>query len=167
MRSGTDKPVVTAYIGLGSNLADPVLQVRGACEALKQLPETVLLACSSLYLSPPMGPADQPDYINAAAALETTLSPHALLAQLQAIEQAQGRVRGARWGARTLDLDLLVYGERVIADDRLNVPHPGLAERAFVLYPLQEIAPNLQIPGLGSLDKLVANCPKAGLQPYA
>ncbi len=108
--------MVTAYIGLGSNLAEPVLQVRRACDALKQLPETRLLECSSLYLSPPMGPADQPDYINAVAALETTLLPYDLLAGIQAIEQAQGRTREVRWGARTLDLDLLVYGDQIISD---------------------------------------------------
>jgi len=159
--------MVTAYIGLGSNLAEPVLQVRRACEALKQLPETRLLECSSLYLSPPMGPADQPDYINAVAALETTLTPHTLLAGLHAIEQAQGRIRKVHWGARTLDLDLLVYGDKIIGDKALTVPHPGLPDRAFVLYPLQEIAPMLTIPGLGPLAALVANCPKNGLKRYA
>lgn len=159
--------MVTAYIGLGSNLAEPVLQLRRACEALKQLPETRLLECSSLYLSPPMGPADQPDYINAVAALETTLLPYDLLAGIQAIEQAQGRTREVRWGARTLDLDLLVYGDSIIGDKALTVPHPGLPERAFVLYPLQEIAPMLKIPGLGPLAALVAHCPKNGLKRYA
>lgn len=167
MRSRANKPMVTAYIGLGSNLAEPVLQVRRACEALKQLPETRLLECSSLYLSPPMGPADQPDYINAVVALETTLLPSDLLTGIQAIEQAQGRTREVRWGARTLDLDLLVYGDQTIRDKALTVPHPGMPERAFVLYPLQEIAPMLNIPGLGPLAALVANCPKNGLKRHA
>jgi 2-amino-4-hydroxy-6-hydroxymethyldihydropteridine diphosphokinase len=167
MQAHADKPLVTAYIGLGSNLAEPVVQIRKACAALKQLPETVLRQCSSLYLSPPLGPADQPDYINAVAALDTTLAPHHLLAELQRIEQAQGRTRGVRWGARTLDLDLLVYGDLIINDAALSVPHPGLPERAFVLYPLQEIAPDLELPGLGPLATLVANCPQDGLKRYA
>ncbi len=158
--------LISAYIGLGSNLAEPVAQIRQACEALKQLPDSRLLACSSLYSSPPMGPPDQPDYINAVAALETRLSPHALLAELQAIEQSQGRVRERRWGARTLDLDLLIYGDRQINDELLTVPHAGLPERAFVLYPLQEIAPMLEIPGQGALADLVAGCPKSGLKRY-
>ncbi|WP_428609037.1 2-amino-4-hydroxy-6-hydroxymethyldihydropteridine diphosphokinase [Sedimenticola sp.] len=159
-------PVVTAYIGLGSNLADPVRQVRSAFEALQQIPQTVVRQCSSLYLSSPMGPTDQPDYINAVVALETLLEPHALLTELQAIESAQGRTRGVRWGARTLDLDLLVYGKEMIADEELTVPHPGLPGRAFVLYPLQEIEPNLEIPGMGMLAVLVMHCPKEGLQRY-
>jgi 2-amino-4-hydroxy-6-hydroxymethyldihydropteridine diphosphokinase len=101
------------------------------------------------------------------AALDTTLAPHHLLAELQRIEQAQGRTRGVRWGARTLDLDLLVYGDLIINDAALSVPHPGLPERAFVLYPLQEIAPDLELPGLGPLATLVANCPQDGLKRYA
>ncbi|WP_260843118.1 2-amino-4-hydroxy-6-hydroxymethyldihydropteridine diphosphokinase [Sedimenticola selenatireducens] len=157
---------MTAYIGLGSNLADPVSQVQLACSELKQLPESHVLACSSLYRSPPMGPADQPDYINAVAAIETTLTPHQLLAELQAIEQRHGRKRERRWGARTLDLDLLIYAEMALSDERLTLPHPGLAERDFVLYPLQEIAPSLVVPGLGALDLLVGNCPSKGLSRY-
>lgn len=166
MQTAGDETVITVYIGLGSNLAEPAMQVRRACEALGQLPESRLLACSSLYSSPPMGPPDQPDYINAVAALETPLSPHDLLAELQAIEQAQGRVRERRWGARTLDLDLLLYGDRQIDDQQLTVPHVGLPERAFVLYPLQEIAPTLVIPGQGPLADLVTRCPENGLQRY-
>lgn len=167
MQSRLDNPPVTAYIGLGSNLAEPVSQIRQACEALKRLPQSQLLACSSLYSSPPMGPPDQPDYINAVAALETALAPHVLLTELQGVEQAQGRTREIRWGARTLDLDLLLYGEQTIKDKLLTVPHPGLPERAFVLYPLQEIAPGLVIPGQGPLAELVAGCPKGGLTRHA
>lgn len=167
MQAHADKPMVTAYIGLGSNLAEPVLQIRRALAALEQLPESVLRHCSSLYLSPPMGPADQPDYVNAVAALETTLPPLDLLTRLQRIEQAQGRTRSVHWGPRTLDLDLLLYGDRIIEDERLRVPHPGLPERAFVLYPLQEIAPDLELPGLGPLAALLANCPMDGLKRHA
>lgn len=165
-RHSTVNDRVVAYVGLGSNLAEPVMQVRRACEALQRLPHTRYLQCSGLYLSPPMGPADQPDYINAVAAVDTALSPHQLLTELQRIEHDQGRTRSVRWGARTLDLDLLLYGDRIIADARLSVPHPGLADRAFVLYPLQEIAPELEIPGQGPLIDLVARCPKAGLQRH-
>jgi 2-amino-4-hydroxy-6-hydroxymethyldihydropteridine diphosphokinase len=122
------------------------------------------MACSSLYRSAPMGPANQPDYVNAVMAVETALAPLALLDALQALETAFGRVRhGERWGPRTLDLDILLYGSEILATDRLTVPHPGLAEREFVLYPLQEIAPDLNIPGLGPLADLVRRCPRRGL----
>lgn len=144
----------TAYIGIGSNLADPVQQVRQAVAALARLPQTTPGAVSSLYRTPPMGPPDQPDYVNAVAALTTTLHPRALLDALQDIERAQHRVRGRRWGPRTVDLDLLVYGELSIDDPKLRVPHPGLAERAFVVVPLLEIAPALVIPGLPALTLL-------------
>ena len=114
-----------------------------------------------------MGPQDQPDYLNAVAALETTLLPHELLDQLQAIETAQGRVRGAtRWGSRTLDLDLLLYGNETINDERLVVPHPGMKARSFVLYPLYEIAPGLLLPGGETLASLLNNCPREGLKIY-
>jgi len=155
-----------AYIGLGSNLSDPARQVRTALETLSISPDVKLLRKSGLYRSPPMGPADQPDYVNAVAQLETRLSPHDLLDLLQGIERQQGRVRGERWGPRTLDLDLLLYADRRIADERLSVPHPGLAHRAFVLYPLREIAPGLEIPGLGPLSGLLEQCPQEGLEPY-
>lgn len=164
MNSAIRKEPVTAYIGLGSNLDDPIEQVLTACGELKQLTESRLLACSSLYRSPPMGPADQPDYINAVAAVETYLEPRPLLAELQAIEQQHGRKRERRWGARTLDMDLLIYGDRVLSDATLTLPHPGLAERAFVLYPLQQIAQSLIVPGLGSVDSLVTRCPLNGLE---
>ncbi|MCW8890152.1 MAG: 2-amino-4-hydroxy-6-hydroxymethyldihydropteridine diphosphokinase [Sedimenticola sp.] len=164
MYSTKNKGPVTAYIGLGSNLDNPVQHVQTALDELRQLPDSRLISCSSLYRSPPMGPADQPDYINAAAALETSLNPHRLLTELQSIEQQHGRKRERRWGARTLDLDLLVYGESQLSDEELTVPHPGLAERAFVLYPLQEIANTLMIPGLGAIQSLVAECPLNGLE---
>ena len=153
-----------AYIGLGSNLDDPAAQVRRALDLLVSLPGSRLYSHSSLYRSAPLGPADQPDYVNAVAALDTDLDAHALLHELQAIETEQGRVRGdQRWGPRTLDLDLLLYGDAVINDAELTVPHPGLPVRAFVLYPLMEIAPDLMVPGRGSLQELVARCPRDGL----
>lgn len=132
---------------------------------MERLPETRVVARSSLYRSPPMGPADQPDYINAVAALDTGLPPEALLSALQVIERAHGRRRGGqRWGPRPLDLDVLLYGEAPYSSPTLTIPHPGLHDRAFVLYPLREIAGNLQIPGLGALDALVARCVPDGLE---
>ncbi len=136
-----------AYIGLGSNLQQHSQQIQAALQALKQLPTTRLIGHSSLYRSPPLGPADQPDYINAVAILSTELSPHALLFLLQAIETQQGRVRnGLRWGPRTLDLDILLYDNLCLTDSRLTLPHPGFYERAFVLCPLYECAPDLVLP---------------------
>lgn len=153
-----------AYIGLGSNLADPAKQVRSARQAIKQLDSVTEFGFSSLYHSTPLGPQGQPDYINAVMAVETCLSAISLLRCLQSIENNHGRVRtGERWGARTLDLDLLVYGDQKIDHADLTVPHAGIAERAFVLYPLYEIAPELDIPGLGALSSLIANCPRDGL----
>jgi 2-amino-4-hydroxy-6-hydroxymethyldihydropteridine diphosphokinase len=156
------------YIGLGSNLDDPKRQVRYALQVLTGLPGSTLCRYSSLYRSPPMGPQDQPDYINAVAELETGLSAAELLSLLQAIENQQGRVRGAaRWGPRTLDLDILIYGQAQIKAPELTVPHPGIAERPFVLYPLAEIAPDLEIPGCGALQELLDRCPPRGLERLA
>lgn len=155
--------MVTCYIGLGSNLQQPAQQVRQALHELATIPDCRLLAQSSLYRSPPLGPQDQPDFINAVAAIETSLSPHALLDALQAIEQTHQRQRTRHWGPRTLDLDLLLYGDQEINDTRLQLPHPGLRQRAFVLYPLDEIAPRLQVPGLGPLSELLRAVPAQGL----
>ena len=147
---------VRAYIGIGSNLEDPVAQVKEAVEELKVLPDTILAARSSLYSGKPMGPQDQPDYVNAVVALDTLLSPEELLQQLQRIEELQGRERdGKKWGPRILDLDLLLYGKKVIDADGLRVPHPGMHERDFVIVPLAEIAGNLKIPGHGLLTTLI------------
>lgn len=155
---------VRAYIGLGSNLADPKNQLEKAIAALRGLPDSRLTALSRLYRSQPMGPADQPDYLNAVAMLDTRMGAEELLDALQAIENQQGRVRGPeRWGPRTLDLDLLLYGTEVIDTERLKVPHPGLPERSFVLYPLADLAPELILPDGRSLQQLLAECPPDGL----
>lgn len=160
-----DLMVVQAWIGLGSNLEQPEQQVRSALDELTGIPDTRLIAASSLYRSAPMGPEDQPSYINAVACLETGLTATALLDALQAIETAHGRIRnGERWGPRTLDLDILLYANEQIANRRLTVPHPGIAERSFVVYPLAEIARDLEIPGLGSLRELLAHCSAEGLE---
>ncbi len=155
--------MIRSYIALGSNLDDPVRQVREAVNELRELPGTGFVTASSLYRSTPMGPANQPDYINAVVALDTELSAHALLDALQAIEQTHGRQRGPqRWGPRTLDLDMLLYGTEQIENARLTIPHPGIAERAFVLYPLQEIVDgDFTIPMHGRLQDLISRVASA------
>lgn len=158
---------VTAYIGLGSNLDDPQRQVGQAFQELDQLPLTRCQAYSPLYRSRPLGPPDQPDYINAVARVLTTLTPPVLLAALHAIERGHGRQRRQRWGARTLDLDLLLYGQLTQDDPQLTLPHPRLAERTFVLQPLHDLAPELQVPGLGALTELLIRCPPWPLERLA
>ncbi|MDD1608104.1 MAG: 2-amino-4-hydroxy-6-hydroxymethyldihydropteridine diphosphokinase [Methylococcaceae bacterium] len=158
---------VIAYIGLGSNLQNPIEQIHSARAAITALVHTKEQGFSCLYQSLPMGPQDQPDYVNAVMAVVTDLSPIELLRALQAIENNQGRVRGERWGARTLDLDILLYGDQVIELPDLIIPHVGLTERAFVLYPLYEIAPQLIIPNKGKLVDLLVNCPLEGLKRLA
>ncbi|MDO8827892.1 2-amino-4-hydroxy-6-hydroxymethyldihydropteridine diphosphokinase [Methylophaga sp.] len=153
-----------AYIGLGSNLENPLQQIKTAIEDLQSVADINIVSVSSLYQSPPMGPADQPDYINAVLALETSLNPHQLLDALQSVEQLHGRVRKRHWGERTLDLDILLYGDQILDDERLQVPHPGMRERAFVLYPLAEIAPDILIPGIGALQEILPLCPQGDLQ---
>jgi 2-amino-4-hydroxy-6-hydroxymethyldihydropteridine diphosphokinase len=155
---------VTAYIGLGANLGDAADSVTAAMLALGELPHTRLLARSALYRSAPVGYADQPDFINAVAAIETDLAPHALLDGLLAIEHRFGRERSFRNAPRTLDLDLLLYGDVVLHDARLTVPHPRMVERAFVLLPLAEIAPDLALPAGGRVDALAASIDRTGLQ---
>ncbi|QQS54141.1 MAG: 2-amino-4-hydroxy-6-hydroxymethyldihydropteridine diphosphokinase [Candidatus Competibacteraceae bacterium] len=153
-----------AYIGIGSNLGRPLIQMRHAFLALRKLPASHCMACSPLYRGAPVGgPSGQPDYLNAAAALDTTLAPDELLTALQAIEAAQGRTRTVHWGPRTLDLDLLLYDQLVLDGPRLTLPHPRLHERAFVLYPLYDIAPDLEIPGRGLLSELLIKFPQTAL----
>jgi 2-amino-4-hydroxy-6-hydroxymethyldihydropteridine diphosphokinase len=161
-------PPILCYIGLGSNLADPVQQIERARVAIRSMHGVAERSFSSLYRSKPMGPQDQPDYVNAVMAIATRLPALDLLRALQAIETLQGRVRrGERWGPRTLDVDILLYGGEQLNSPELTVPHPGIAARAFVLYPLHEIAPGLIIPGLGSLPGLLAGCPADGLERIA
>lgn len=153
--------VVQAFVGLGSNLDEPQQQVVSALVALNAVQQTKLICRSPCYRTAPLGAESQPDYINAVAQLTTTLDAHALLDELLSIEARHGRVRTAeRWGPRTLDLDLLVFGDACIDDAHLTVPHPGIAERRFVLVPLVRIAPDLRIPGLASIAEMLETCPE-------
>lgn len=156
---------IRCYIGLGANLQQPVQQLQDAVAALAQLADSQLVAVSSFYGSRPMGPQDQPDYVNAVAAIDTKLDADSLLSQLQQIEQQQGRQRKAeRWGPRTLDLDILLYGDATIATPTLTVPHYGMKQREFVLYPLHEIAPDLTLPDGTVLTRLLSQVPLNGLE---
>jgi len=157
------------YIGMGSNLADPAEQLHSAVEALGQLPQTTLAGVSAFYQSDSLLPG-QPRYTTAVAALDSSLAPLELLDALQAIENDQGRERLERWGPRTLDLDILLFGDRLIDEPRLKVPHYQIQERAFVLYPLAELAPqDLHLADGRSLSDLLAACPFVGLErlPHA
>lgn len=146
-----------AYVGLGSNMGDPVEQVNRAIERLDHIVGTKVIACSSLYRSAPLGSVKQPEYINAVVSLRTRLAARALFTNLQEIERLQGRRRAVRWGPRTLDLDFLVFGDLQIDEADLTLPHPGIALRNFVLLPLREIAPKLVIPGLGPVTQIVVD----------
>lgn len=157
--------IAAAFVALGSNLRDPRVQIQRGFAALAALPRTSLNARSRLYRTPPWGVADQPDFINAAARLETSLEPRALLDALLAIEVDAGRVRGVRNGPRILDLDLLLHGDRIIDEPDLVVPHPRLHERAFVLLPLADVAPELEIPGHGRVVDLLARVDAGGCTP--
>ncbi|MFC2993139.1 MULTISPECIES: 2-amino-4-hydroxy-6-hydroxymethyldihydropteridine diphosphokinase [Halomonas] len=152
-----------AWIGLGSNLDDPQRHIEQALEELARLPLTRRLGASRCYASRPLGPQDQPDFINAVALLETRLSPLALLDQLQALEQRHRRVRARHWGPRTLDLDLLLFDNSVLALPRLCVPHPELTRRAFVVVPLLELSPELTLPDGRHLVGLTDTLDTAGL----
>jgi 2-amino-4-hydroxy-6-hydroxymethyldihydropteridine diphosphokinase len=153
-----------AYIALGSNLAEPITQVQTAIAEISALAYVELKNASSLYRSKPMGPQDQADFINAVIAIETQLLPQELLQQLQNIEAKHERRRERHWGPRTLDLDLLLYGNSIITEDNLVIPHYGMRERNFVLYPLAEIAPQLILPNGDSLQMLLQNCPQLDLE---
>lgn len=165
MSSGNWHP---AYVALGSNLAGPRRQVETAFDALAALPDTRLVRRSGLWRSTPLGPQDQPHFVNAAAGLLTRLGPRDLLAQLKSLEQRLGRTQPvARWGPRVIDLDLLVYGDRQFAEPGLTLPHPGLPERNFVLYPLSEIAAELWVPGLDRVGRLRGRVSAGGIEPLA
>lgn len=151
------------YVGLGSNLANPLEQIHQARAELANLAHTHVVAHSALYRSRAVGPGNQPDYINAVALLDTQLAPLALLDALQAIEQAHQRVRLEHWGPRTLDLDILLVDNQVIAHERLTVPHPYLTQRNFVLYPLADLTPALLLPDGSALSHWLAQCPPDGL----
>lgn len=157
-----------AYIGIGSNLGEPEQQIHQAVNALEQIQNTTLAEISSLYFSRPMGPQDQPDYMNAVAALETTLTPLELLDALQHIENEAGRVRkDERWGPRVLDLDILLFGEQIIDNERLTVPHYGMKLREFVLIPLAEIAPDLTLPDRSKVAELCQQIATNGLKVHS
>ena len=167
MASSAGIAPVLAYVAIGSNLSNPLEQVRLGIKAVAALTGCQMVKFSGLYSSPPMGGKDQSDYVNAVMAVETTFLPMQLLRELQAIEIRHGRVKAERWGARTLDLDLLLYGDERIEVPKLTVPHVGIAERAFVLYPLSEIAPHVTIPGKGKVSVLLQQCPRSGLDRIA
>ncbi len=153
------KPWVDVYIGLGSNLHQPLEQAQQAIKALSQHRHLSNVTASPLYSSKPVGPQDQPDYINGVVCCQTQLGPHDLLDLLQSIEQAQGRERKRHWGERTLDLDLLLYGEAQIRTPRLTVPHAFMLERSFVLYPLKDLAPDLLLSNGLSLSEHLTSVP--------
>ena len=156
---------VRVYIGLGSNLEDPVAQVLEAVEELEMIPDSILVSRSSLYRGKPMGPADQPDYVNAVVAMDTLLSPANFLQELIRIEDLQGRTRdGEKWGPRIIDLDLLMYGKQKINKPDLTVPHPGMHERDFVIIPLSELAGDVNVPGQGRLTALINKCENHSLR---
>lgn len=152
--------MVTVYIGMGSNMETPIQQLQTALDELHNIKNTTLINCSSFYKSKPVGPQDQADFINAVAELSTTLSALELLEALQAIEQVHQRVRERHWGPRTLDLDVLLYGEEQIENERLIVPHKEMLNRNFVLIPLFELSGDMIIPGANSLKTYVESCDK-------
>lgn len=158
-----DTLTTQVFIGLGSNMKEPLNQLKNAAAALRGIAGLDNISFSPVYQTQPMGPADQPDYLNAVAQCETLLSASRLLDQMQLIENRAGRIRDRRWGPRSLDLDLLLYGQQIINTLRLTVPHTGIAERSFVLYPLADLAPSLEIPGKGKLSDLLDRCPQRGI----
>ena len=155
------------YLALGSNLADPLHQVQAALDALAALPDTRTIVVSSLYRTPPYGPPNQPDYLNAAVALDTELTPEALLDLTQRIELEQGRVRkDERWGARTLDLDIMLFGDMTLNTPRLIVPHYDMHNRAFMLVPLLEIAPDVTLPDGTRVRTLLSGLDTSSILPW-
>lgn len=153
-----------AYVGLGSNLEDPAAQLRRACAALATFPGVHAVRTSRFYRTQPWGLLEQPEFVNAVAELQTTASAAELFSELQAFEHAAGRARRVRWGPRVLDLDLLLHGDLACDEPGLRLPHPYLHERAFVLVPLAELAPDLQVPGRGRVRELLAKVDRSGIQ---
>jgi len=153
------------FIALGSNLGNPGQHLAGAAQALADLGAGDDLHWSRLYRSEPVGPPGQPDYLNAVVTLPLRITPLRLLDRLQEMEAAHGRIRGMRWGPRTLDLDILMFGEKIVSSQRLHIPHPRIAERLFVLRPLMDIDPLLHIPGVGAVADLTERCPPMRLSP--
>lgn len=158
-------PGLPVYIGLGSNLEDPSRQIRQALEQLNKLPQSRLCSLSRVYQSSPLGPENQPDYLNAVALISTSLPPEKLLTCLQSIEQRQHRVRTVHWGPRTIDLDILLFGNKQIHTDRLTIPHPQMYQRNFVLIPMFDINPDLTLPNGKPLRDLVNESDRKGLKP--
>lgn len=157
----------SVYIGLGSNIDQPCLQIKKAIAALNNLPDTKVITDSGYYKSRPMGPEDQPDYMNAVVELETALDARQLLKQCQQIEQQQGRIKKRHWGERTIDLDILLYADMQLSTDELTLPHPGICERDFVYIPLLKLKPEVVIPGKGMLKALVESSVKSDVNSAA
>jgi len=158
---------VTAFIALGSNLGDPAGQIRSALRALDKLPDTRLVSQSAFYRNPPAGGLSQPDFVNAVARIETRIGPRALLDRLLEIERDHGRVRDYPNAPRTLDLDIVLYGDSMVQEPGLTIPHPRMLERVFVLAPLAEIAPDAVVPGTGRIADLAAKLDASGLVKLA
>lgn len=151
------------FLGMGSNLNSPPRQIKAALKAITKLPGTQLVRCAPWYQSIAIGPGSQPRYINSVVEIDTVLKPRVLLRALQQIEQQQGRKRIVHWGPRTLDIDILLYANQTLKTRQLQIPHPRLGERNFVLYPLVDIAPELNLPDGTSLAALLANCSPEGI----
>ena len=145
-----------AYIGLGSNMHSPIKQIKSAIKLIEEIASTEITDVSSLYKSKPVGPQDQDDYINAVVKIETELMPYELLERIQEIEKQHGRIRGERWGPRVIDLDILMFGNKIMTDQKLTIPHPEIHNRSFVLVPLAEIDSDCEIPGKGLISDLLA-----------
>lgn len=155
------------FVALGSNLGDRENHIRRGLVELAELADSTHFMASSIYETDPMGPQNQPDYLNAVCRFDYAGTPFSLLTELQAIERAHGRARvSERWTARALDLDILLFGNRVVAEAELQIPHVGIAHRSFVLWPLAEIAPELHIPGVGKVSDLSGSCPRFGIKLY-
>ena len=154
MKSNKDQRK-TVYIGLGSNIEQPYVQIKNAILALRDLPDTSVICDSGYYKSKPMGPKDQPDFVNAVVELQTILSATELLTHCRKIEQQQGRVKQRHWGERTIDLDILLYADLKMKTDELELPHPGMSQRDFVYLPLLKLNPEIIVPGLGALKNIV------------